>query len=266
MSDLHFETIGEGPPAVFVHGSFGTGARAFAAQRPLGDAHRLLFVDRRGFGATPAAGDLGWETDARDIAGLLDELGGAHLVGHSYGAVVCLLAAGMRPEQTWSVVAIEPPVFEAARGDPHVDDVADKSRAVAERASELSREDYVREYGATVGQSRFEVAAWTEGFTDADWAGAESSRLERWPGDAPIPYDELRAAAFPKVLARGAWNPEAVGHKARVGAAFGAVCETIAERIGGRVTVFGDSTHNPQSEEAGAFNEMLAQVWAERPA
>lgn len=262
MSDLHVERLGDGPPAILVHGSFGSGAGAFAGQRPLADAYELLLVDRRGFGRTPAGDDVGWRTDTEDLVALLEELGGAHLVGHSYGGVVCLLAAGTRPDLTRSVVAVEPPAFEAGAGNPQVDEVLSRNKAVAERAPDLDTEGYVREWGATVGQSRFEVAAWTEGFTEADWAAADSSRRERWPGDAPIPYEALASAGFPKILAHGGWNPEEVGHKARIGAAFGAIAQTIAERIDGELVRFPASTHNPQREEADAFNDLLRRIWA----
>jgi pimeloyl-ACP methyl ester carboxylesterase len=262
MSDLHVESLGDGPPVVLVHGSFGTGAGTFAGQKALAEDHRLMLVDRRGFGQSPAGNDVGWKTDCEDLVALLEGLGGAHLVGHSYGGVVCLLAAGARADLVGSVVAIEPPAFEVAAGDAQAAAVAEQSRAVAERAGQLSTEDYVREWGATVGQSRFEVAAWTEGFSDADWAAADASRRERWAGNAPIPFDALAAAPFPKVLARGGWNPEVVGRKAKVGAAFGAVCQAISDRIGGEVVTFGESTHNPQREEAAAFNDLLRRTWS----
>lgn len=261
LDGLHVERFGAGAPAVFVHGSFGSAASAFAGQRGLADDNELIFVDRRGFGGSPAVDGLGWETDAADVASLLGDLGPAHLVGHSYGGVVCLLAAGMRPEAVTSLVAVEPPVFAAAVGDPAADELTEKTRAVAERASGLDIEDFMREWGASLGQSRFEVQAWTEGFSESDWAAAESSRRERWPGDAPIDYDALAAATFPKVLVHGGWNPEVVGHKAKVGAGFAAVCRAIAERIGGRVESFPNSTHTPHHEEAAAFNDLLRRVW-----
>ena len=261
VDGLHVERSGAGAPAVFVHGSFGSAAKAFAGQRPLSDANELVFVDRRGFGSSPAGEDVGWQTDADDLVALLDELGPAHLVGHSYGAVVCLLAAGRRPDAVLSLVAVEPPVFAAAAGDPDADQLTEKTRAVAERAPELGIEDFMREWGASLGQSRFEVQAWTEGFSASDWAGAESSRRERWPGDAPIDYEALAAASFPKVLVHGGWNPEVVGHKAKVGAGFAAVCSAIAERIGGEVERFAASAHTPQHDEAAAFNELLRRVW-----
>ena len=262
VDGLSVERLGSGTPAVFVHGSFGSAASAFAAQRPLADANQLILVDRRGFGGSAAGDELGWPTDARDVVALLDALGPAHLVGHSYGAVVCLLAAGTRPDAVLSLVAVEPPLYTAAAGDPAADQLIEKTRAVAERAPELDIEDFMREWGASLGQSRFEVQAWTEGFDEADWAAAESSRHERWPGDAPIDFEALAAAQFPKVLVHGGWNPEVVGHKAKVGAGFAAACRAIAERIGGEVESFSASAHTPQHDEAAAFNELLRRVWA----
>ena len=262
VDGLHVERFGAGPPAIFVHGSFGSAASAFAGQRALADADELVFVDRRGFGGSATVDDLGWPTDAADVVALLDDLGPAHLVGHSYGGVVCLLAAGMRPKRVLSLVAIEPPVFTAAAGDPAADQLTEKTRAVAARAPELDIEDFMREWGASLGQSRFEVQAWTEGFLAPDWAAAESSRRERWPGDAPIDYEALAAASFPKVLVHGGWNPEVVGHKAKVGAGFSAVCQAIAERVGGQVERFAESAHTPQHDQAAAFNDLLRRVWA----
>ncbi|CAA9471002.1 MAG: hypothetical protein AVDCRST_MAG38-1303 [uncultured Solirubrobacteraceae bacterium] len=261
VDGLHVERLGAGPPVVLVHGSFGSGAKAFAGQRPLSDAHELLLVDRRGFGGSAAGEAVGWQADAADVVALLEELGAAHLVGHSYGGVGCLLAAGMKPDAVLSVVAVEPPLFTAAAGDPAADELIEKTRAVAERAPELDIEDFMREWGASLGQSRFEVQAWTEGFSESDWANAEASRREQWAGDAPVDYEALAAASFPKVLVHGGWNPEVVGHKAKVGAGFAAVCRAIAERIGGEVESFAGSAHTPQHEEAAAFNELLRRVW-----
>src|SRR5215207_9318626 len=113
---LNVTVWGEGEPAVFVHGSFGWGEETWQAQRPLADSsYRLLLVDRRGFGATPADGRPDFERDADDIAALLDEP--SHLVGHSYGGVVSLLAAARRPDAIRSLAVIEPPALGLLRGD-----------------------------------------------------------------------------------------------------------------------------------------------------
>src|SRR5438477_2435226 len=45
LADLHVTRLGDGPPAVFVHGSFGWGEETWSAQRPLADDYELLLVD-----------------------------------------------------------------------------------------------------------------------------------------------------------------------------------------------------------------------------
>jgi pimeloyl-ACP methyl ester carboxylesterase len=53
-----------------------------------------VLVDRRGFGESTYADAEGWPIDMHDLGELLQEIGPAHLVGQSYGAVVALLAGG----------------------------------------------------------------------------------------------------------------------------------------------------------------------------
>ena len=93
---VHVTVWGDGEPAVFVHGSFGWGEETWREQRPLAEQYRLLLIDRRGFGASPPDGRVDFDRDADDVAELLED--GAHLVGHSYGGVVSLVAAARRPE------------------------------------------------------------------------------------------------------------------------------------------------------------------------
>ena len=46
---------------------------------------------------------------------------GAHLVGHSYGGVISLLAAAAAPGRVRSLTVIEPPALGVARGNPAAD-------------------------------------------------------------------------------------------------------------------------------------------------
>ena len=122
MTDLHVTTWGEGPRAVLVHGSMSFGELAFSEQRPLAERWRLELLDRRGYGRSPERdGRVDFAEDARDLAAALDEP--AHVLGHSYGGLVCLLAAALRPEQVRSLTVIEPPAFALARGDAAVEKV-----------------------------------------------------------------------------------------------------------------------------------------------
>ena len=83
------------PRAVLVHGTMtgGYGRARLRRAAAAGRDGRALVVDRRGFGASPDVDRSDYELDAVDIAGLME--GGAHLVGHSYGGVVAMLAAAL---------------------------------------------------------------------------------------------------------------------------------------------------------------------------
>ncbi|MGO9822883.1 MAG: alpha/beta fold hydrolase [Solirubrobacteraceae bacterium] len=263
MTELHTETFGAGSAAVFVHGSFGWGAETFPEQRVLADDYQIVLVDRRGFGGAKSKQSDGWPTDMWDVAELLDELGSAHLVGQSYGAVVVLLAAGLRPERVLSLTAIEPPVFDLARGNPDVDATAAAVRPVHDRAAEMSRQEFVAEWARARGMSDERVAEWIASFGPEEWAAAEASRRERYLGDAPIELEKLRAATFPKVVVRGAWPAELAGREG-AGRHFAAICDALSRRIDARLVVFEQSCHNPQIEEPERFNRLLQDVWSGR--
>ncbi len=262
MREIHVDDAGAGVPAIFVHGSFGWGTDQFPAQRQLRDRYRVLLVDRRGHGDSPAATeDPGWTTDARDVVDLLAEVGPAHLVGQSYGAVVALLVAGHAPELVRSLVAIEPPLFELAAGVPEVDAIVRDLKPIYARAENLTAAAFLTAWGVGLGQSAEGIAARTATFGERDWAAAEATRRDRWPGDAPVAFDVLAAAPFPKILVAGGWSPDAAPGRQPTGKAFRAVCQVVAERIRARVVVFEGSAHNPQLQEPERFNELLRDVW-----
>src|SRR5437763_15844582 len=95
------------------------GPETWHDQQPLAGDRLLIVLDRRSYGDSPD-GDGDFERDAGDVAELLD--GGAHLVGISYGGVVALLAAGMRPESVRSLTVVEPPALGLVRGREAVEE------------------------------------------------------------------------------------------------------------------------------------------------
>ena len=104
---------------MLVHGSLATGAEEWDAQRPLAEeGFRLLVLDRRGYGGSPAATGEDFLVDADDIAELMGD--GAHLVGHSYGGLGVMLAAARRPEATLSLTLLEAPAPAPAVPDPRM--------------------------------------------------------------------------------------------------------------------------------------------------
>lgn len=119
-------------PVVAVHGGTpGGGAQAFAAQRPLTDRWPLVLPDRPGHGGTPADGREDFERDAALLAPLLSRAG-SHLVGHSYGGVVAIYLAALRPGAVRSLTLIEPPAFWLAPDDAQTAAMAAENRDLCE--------------------------------------------------------------------------------------------------------------------------------------
>jgi pimeloyl-ACP methyl ester carboxylesterase len=110
--DIHYIAVGQGSDMVMVHGFLGNLAVWHLQIVPqLRNSYSITTPDLRGHGysqVTPSgytAADM-----ANDLKGLLDTLGlrKVALVGHSYGADVCLYFALLYPERVSKLVAIEP--------------------------------------------------------------------------------------------------------------------------------------------------------------
>jgi pimeloyl-ACP methyl ester carboxylesterase len=245
---VHVTVWGDGEPAVFVHGSFGWGEETWREQRPLAEHYRLLLIDRRGFGASPPDGRVDFDRDADDVAELLED--GAHLVGHSYGGVVSLVAAARRPEGVRSLTLIEPPAFGVARGDEAVEELI---RSITEAATSSDdpaeyRFKFLRGFGFPAEPTPIEGAA---------LEAARASMGERQPWEAVIPLDKL--TGLPVLLVQGDWCPAPLSARARAGAAFRAVCDVLYDRLDARRAVF-PASHNAQ-RLGRVFNDQLREFW-----
>ena len=84
--DLDITRVGSGPSVVLVHGSVVGARRTWRHQLALAERWRLCLPNRPGFGSSPPLARGDFESEAPMIAELLAD--GAHLVGHSYGAVI----------------------------------------------------------------------------------------------------------------------------------------------------------------------------------
>src|SRR5689334_19475703 len=104
---------------VFVHGSVMGGRPTWSAQRELGDRFQIEILERPGFPPNPPVDYVDFADHALLVAAAVGD--GAHLVGHSYGGVITLLAAAAVPDAVQSLTVIEPPAMAVARGNPVVD-------------------------------------------------------------------------------------------------------------------------------------------------
>lgn len=105
-----FETLGDGPPLVLVHGTGADHTRWATVRDRLAARYRLHLVDRRGRGLSrdeAAAYDI--RREGEDIAAVAEAAGGdVYLVAHSYGAL-CALEGVQRTGAVKKLVAYEPP-------------------------------------------------------------------------------------------------------------------------------------------------------------
>lgn len=255
MPGLHVDVTGSGPPALLVHGSMSFGALAFSEQRPLAAEFELHVIDRRGFGRSPGgAGRVDFEPEAEEIAALLDRP--MHVLGHSYGGIVCMLAAALRPDGVRSLVLVEPPAFGVVEGDPVVDTMLERLMAHVRGGAGLTEEEYLRVFLAAWG---FELGQ-GQALNAVARRSVRRSIGERSPAEARIPMEELRRAPFPILVARGGWDAVPEPARAIGGHAFIAVCDVLVRRLDAELAVFPGAAHQPQLV-GEPFNRRLASFW-----
>ena len=219
-----------------MHGSVANGRATWGSVLPLADRLQLVVLDRPGFPPHPQPEAVDFETHARLVADVLEPP--AHLVGHSYGGVISLLAAALRPDRVRSLVVAEPPAFGVARGHPAVEDFV--ARSAEHWASGPSEpEAFLRGFLELVGSAL--PARPSAGVLQ----GARTLMLERPPWEAEIPLAALRAAPFPKLVVSGAHHP-----------AFDAVCDVLERELGAERAVVPGAAHS--LPRAPGFGDVLA--------
>jgi pimeloyl-ACP methyl ester carboxylesterase len=239
-ADLDVLALGRGEPIVFIHGGFGWSEETFVEQRELADAYELRFVDRKGYGGSPPAERLDFDSQSADIADALAD--GAHLVGHSYGGLLSLLAAARRPDVVRSLTVIEPPALSVARGDPAVEEFAARLERWYADAADRRPEDLRPSFLAAFGFARPAVAKLGE----PDRQAAITTALEPPPSEAEVPLDVLAAAPFPKLVVSGEWDAAPPAAREIAGRAFHVICDVLEQRLRCEQARFADGAHNPQ--------------------
>jgi pimeloyl-ACP methyl ester carboxylesterase len=230
------------PRLLLVHGSVVNAGLTWGAQKPLADRFEIVAPNRRGFPPGPDVERVDFEDEAVWLEQFLAP--GTHLVGHSYGGVISLLAAAQRPELLKSLTVIEPPAFGIARGVPAADEFI---AGIEEHWTRGSRDpaEFLNGFLGLVGSS-----IPLGNFTPELLQGARTLMVERSPAEAVIPFDALARAPFPKLVVSG-------GHSA----AFEAVCDVLEERLGAERAVLPGAGHSVQ-RLGDPFNELLASFVA----
>jgi pimeloyl-ACP methyl ester carboxylesterase len=226
------------PRLLLVHGSVVNAELTWSAQRPLAEPFEIVAPNRRGFPPGPDVEQVDFEDEAVWLEPFVTP--GTHLVGHSYGGVIALLAAGRYTERLRSLTVIEPPAFGVARGIPAADDFMSR---IERHWTSGPRDpgEFLRGFLDLVGSSTP-----PGNFTPELLQGARTLMVERSPAEAVIPLDELARAPFRKLVVSGGHSP-----------AFEALCDVLEERLGAERAVLPGAGHSVQ-RLGEPFNELLA--------
>jgi pimeloyl-ACP methyl ester carboxylesterase len=231
---MHLEELGQGPRLVLVHGSVAFGLDAWGGQKRLWERFRLVVPTRSGYPPNPPLEHIDFDDQADEIAELLEP--GDHIVGHSYGGVVSLLAAARRPELLRSLTVIEPPAFAVAEDHPAVQAFVGAFQPDYPRDPKGYVEFFLPLVGAPMRLP--------DPLPPAVEAGARAAIAERFPTEAEIPLDELAAAPFPKLVVSGGHHP-----------AFDAVCDVLERELRAERAVVPGAGH--AVARAPGFNDVL---------
>ena len=128
---------------------------------------------------------------------------GDHLVGHSYGGVIALLAAAAVGERLASLTVIEPPCTSVALDDPAVAAFAEGGAAFWRDGPRDDPEAFLRGFLASVG-SDFDPPS---PLPPALERGARALIAERGPWEAEIPLARLAALDLPDARRLGRAPP-----------------------------------------------------------
>jgi pimeloyl-ACP methyl ester carboxylesterase len=125
--ELEYTIRGTGEPILLIHGAHIADALRPLVAEPALEGFQTVAYHRRGYaGSSRPPGPTSANDHARDAIGLLDRLAfpQAHIVGHSYGAMIALTLATIHPTRVRSLALLEPPALAGPAGAAFLEAVA----------------------------------------------------------------------------------------------------------------------------------------------
>jgi pimeloyl-ACP methyl ester carboxylesterase len=145
-------------PLLLVHGDFGDGFESWGSTCELiGRRRRIVVIDRPGFGEDlPADARFSIAGEAHALLDVTADLGipSLHLVGHSYGGLIALEIAVMRPGVVRSLHLIEPPLLDLLPEQPLVQEMDRRGRWIVEHHAEIGDEAATEAFFGMIGAER----------------------------------------------------------------------------------------------------------------
>jgi pimeloyl-ACP methyl ester carboxylesterase len=258
---LSYIEKGSGEPVVFVHGAvsdFRTWLEQFNA---LANDYRVISYSRRGHYPNDAETDDSEYTRDAHAADLIEflktlKLEKTHLIGHSYGAAVALLAAVRQPALVGSLVLAEPGPFPALL-DEDADWLLAAQRAGFERVMRLAQngeqEAAVREFLHTViGIDAYCLLPAERRAVVLENAGTLLPMLRRYY-DSALTAEQLKNLKVPALFITGEISPVI----ARL------TCKTIDRYLpNSKIAVLKCASHGLQMENPEGFSQLAVDFLA----
>jgi len=245
---LSVHIAGNGPTLLMLHG-WTLDHRSFDAQLPLARDNRIARFDRRGFGESTAAPDLGAEIG--DIDAVIDALDAesVHLLGVSQGARLAVRYAATRPGRLKSLI-VQGVVLDDYT--PEVDDDAPIPLAhYADLVSAGDIETVRREWLAHPMMSCDPLTQAQKEKLEAMVARYDGQDLLPGAGrteQVPATLDDLRRLAVPTLIITGEFEGAArKDHAARLRDTLPDAREVVLEGCG----------HLSNVSRPDAYNELL---------
>ncbi|SEP52712.1 alpha/beta fold hydrolase [Amycolatopsis saalfeldensis] len=167
---VHFVDYGgDGPPVVLLH-SFLMDIDMWEPQvEAFGAEYRLIAIDERGQGGTPADADFDYWDVARDVVGVMDHLGveRAAVVGTSQGGFIGLRMALLAPERVTSLAVL------GTSAEPEAEGTAAVYRQLIGAWLQTGPEPLV-DGVATFCLGDYEASSWK-----AKWRGVTGEQFQR---------------------------------------------------------------------------------------
>ena len=98
---LHFKSLGQGPPLIILHGLFGSLDNWMTHARTLASDFTVYLVDQRNHGKSPHSEEWNYLLMAEDLYELMDRetIYSSHILGHSMGGKTAIQFAMLYPER-----------------------------------------------------------------------------------------------------------------------------------------------------------------------
>jgi esterase len=114
---LHFQSFGQGPPLIILHGLFGSLENWHSISQNFASDFHVVALDQRNHGRSPHSAEMSYELMAEDLKEFIanQNLAPVNLIGHSMGGKTAILFALTYPKlaQKLIIVDIAPRAYSA---------------------------------------------------------------------------------------------------------------------------------------------------------